>query len=414
MELTAPAPTTLHDLRADWIAACDAHEMAQDTGLTKKAMKELKDAATAAYDAYQAMDAHGRDAGLGEYGPRTKTIVDEVAEFITTYVALPRWQDVTTLALYALHTHAFEVAYATPYIYITSAEPECGKTRLLEVIEYVARNAGISAKITPSTLYRDMNSDEHRPTMLIDEVDALFSGSKNEDMRGILNSGYQHKGSIRITLPGKSEDGSDVVTMPTFCPKVLAGIDNGQLPPTLASRSITITLRRKRPDQNVARFLPRKVEPVADALVERMTEWTKANLDTIGDYEPEYVEGLGDRAFQISEPLLQVAHAAGIEQEARTALLTLLTAPKVTLTQGQQVLKAARDYFNEAQVDRVTTARLENATGFNGKLIGVLMSKYDVASVTLNKGHVAVGDKNAKGYYLRDMKDAIDAYLPNE
>lgn len=346
-------------------------------------------------------------------GPRPASIVDEVAGFIRRYVVLPSYTEAFTLALWTIHTHAFEVAYATPYIYVNSAEPECGKTRLLETLEYVARNASVAAKVTPSTLYREMSDpDSPKPTMLVDEVDALFSGSKNEDMRGILNSGYQHRGHIKVTLPGRNED-SDVVTMSTFCPKVLAGIDNGQLPPTLASRSITITLRRKRPDQDVARFLPRKVEPLADELQETITEWVKVNLDTVADYEPEFVDGIGDRAFQITEPLLQVAYAAGVEDEAREAIATLLTKPTVTLTQGQQVLMAAREWFTESDMDRVTTARLENATGFNGKLIGTLLAKYGIRPVTLNKGHAVTGDKNAKGYYLRDLADAIATYLPN-
>lgn len=360
-------------------------------------------------------------------GPRPATIIETVAKFITKYVALPTYDEARLLALYAIHTHAFEVAYATPYLYVTSAEPECGKSRLLETLEYVCRNATMVAQISASTLFRQLGSDIARPTMLIDEVDALFTGAKNEELRGILNSGYQHKGHVWRTLPGKDkgtfavdvdgnvtgEAGSDVVKFPTFCPKILAGIDNGQLPPTLASRSITIMLRRQRPGQEVARFLPRKVEPEAETLQETIAAWVKANLDTIGEYEPEFLEGVSDRQFQITEPLLQIAHAAGIEDETRESLVRLMARPAVTLTQGQQILAAAAAYFNESGMDRITTSRLENATGYNGKLIGSLLAKYDVKPTTLNKGHAAVGDKNAKGYYQRDLSEAMESYLPS-
>lgn len=361
-------------------------------------------------------------------GPRPATIVETVARFIMKYVALPSYDEARLLALYAIHTHAFEVAYATPYLYVTSAEPECGKSRLLETLEYVCRNATMVAQISASTLFRQLGSDTARPTMLIDEVDALFTGSKNEELRGILNSGYQHKGHVWRTLPGKDkgtfnfnaetgestgEAGSDVVKFPTFCPKILAGIDNGQLPPTLASRSITIVLRRKRPDQDVARFLPRKVEPEAELLQDMITDWVKANLDTIGDYEPEFLEGISDRQFQITEPLLQVAHAAGIEDETRETLSRLLARPAITLTQGQQILAAAATYFNQSGHDRITTNWLSTATGYNGKLIASLLGKYEVAPVTLNKGHAVTGGKNAKGYYKRDLLEAIQSYLPS-
>ena len=341
--------------------------------------------------------------------PRVATVLDTVAQFITRYVALPSYNEALVLAAWVIHTHAFEVAYATPYIYITSAEPECGKTRTLEVLEYAARNTTLSSSMSASSLYRRMmGADFARPTLLIDEVDALFNGAKNETLRGVLNSGYQRRGTVSITLPGKDDD-SDVVDLPTFCPKIMAGIDNGNLPPTLASRAITITLRRKRPDQEVQRFLPRKVEPIADALVETITEWVKSHMEIIEDYEPEFVEGISDRGFEISEPLLQIAHAAGIEDEMRAALTVLLSKPKVTLTQGQQVLQAARDHFVNNDIDRVTTASLEVATGFNGKLIGSLLSKYEIKPMTLNKINAG---KNAKGYYAYQLQDAIDTYLP--
>lgn len=351
---------------------------------------------------------------LPPVGPRPATILDEVAAFINTYMVLPSYEASLVLAAWVIHTHAFEAAYATPYIYINSAEPECGKSTLLELLENIARNAGMAAKVTPSTLYREMSDpDSPRPTMLIDEVDALFSGSKNEDMRGVLNSGYQHRGHIKVTLPGKNEDGTDVVKMPTFCPKALAGIDNGQLPPTLASRSITVTLRRKRPDQTVERLLPQIMEPQAAALRDYIGVWVDVNLDAIQAQKIAFVDGMGDRTFQISYPLLQIAAQAGCQHDLEDAILTLTRKPATILTQGQQVLKAAHDYFQASGMDRITTSRLENATGYNGKLIGSLLAKYDVAPKTLNKGHAAVGDKNAKGYYKRDLDDAMATYLPD-
>lgn len=355
---------------------------------------------------------------------RDRCIVDDVADYITTYMVLPSREAALVLATWAVHTHAFKAAYATPYIYVNSMEPGCGKSTLLELLEYIVQNGGMSASITTASLYREMaNPAAPRPTMLIDEVDALFNGAKNETMRGVLNSGYQHRGQVKVTLPGKNKDevdpetgeitpGNDVVTMPTFCPKMLAGIDNGELPPTLQSRSITITLRKKRStDTSVQRFLPRRVERIALPLHDAIAEWAVLNLDAITEYEPEWIDEMDDRTFQICEPLLQVAHVAGCEEDVTAALLALTAKPKKALTQEQKVLKAARDYFETTGHDRVTSATLETATGYNGKLIGSLLAKFDIRSTTLNKGHDANPDRNAKGYYARQFEDAIATYL---
>ena len=41
------------------------------------------------------------------------------------------------VALWVAHTHAFDVAGSTPYLAVNSAEPESGKTQLLEVLEAI-------------------------------------------------------------------------------------------------------------------------------------------------------------------------------------------------------------------------------------------------------------------------------------
>lgn len=335
------------------------------------------------------------------------TIVEQVAQFINRYVVLPDADALLVLALWVIHTHVFENAYATPYIYINSHEPGCGKTRLLEVLEYAARNAALSASLTSSTLYRQMIDPEYRPTMLIDEVDALFDGSKkNEDMRGVLNSGYQHKGYVLRTLPGKGED--DVVRMPTFCPKVLAGIDNGELPPTLKSRSLTITLRKKAPNQITERFLPRRVEPIAEELRAAIVDWAADNADIIDQYEPDFVDGIDDRQFQITEPLLQVAHAAGLEVAARQAIVRICEEPLPPMTTLQRILFAAREHFATSGEDRVSSNHLMVQCDLTGKMVSTILVDNGAKPMTLNK--YAEG-KNVKGFYRRDLQPLIDAQL---
>lgn len=61
-------------------------------------------------------------------------VLSTVAELIRHFVSLAE-AEARIIALWVAHTHAFDAARATPYLSITSAEKQCGKTQLLEVRE---------------------------------------------------------------------------------------------------------------------------------------------------------------------------------------------------------------------------------------------------------------------------------------
>ena len=83
----------------------------------------------------------------------------------------------------------FEAARVTPYILISSPTKRSGKTRLLEVLELVAREPLRAASVTEAALFQAVEA--FRPTLLIDEVDAIFTGrsERAEALRGVLNAG---------------------------------------------------------------------------------------------------------------------------------------------------------------------------------------------------------------------------------
>ncbi len=125
-------------------------------------------------------------------------IVCKVRAFIETYVAFNHPEHSLALALWVLHSHAFEGAYNTPYMYITSTEPGCGKTTVLEACHEIARTPMMAAGVTASPLFRSIEAST--PTLFIDEVDTIYSGSKNDDLRQVLNSGYKHNGVTNTML----------------------------------------------------------------------------------------------------------------------------------------------------------------------------------------------------------------------
>lgn len=337
-------------------------------------------------------------------------IIDQLETFLNRFVAFPDPAQTTICAVWALHTFAFENAYATPYLYINSAEPQCGKTRLIETLMTVARNPDMAANLTASSLFRALEDTAAKPTLFVDEVDTIFVGKANEELRSVLNSGYKYNGKVRRTMPGKSED-SDVVSFSTFCPKVLAGIDNGQIPPTIADRCVPIILKRKRKDQDVERFLPRKVEPQAEVIKTRALEWVLANMDGIVAWDVPFIDELSDRQFEIIEPLMQIAMQAGKEYANRlraAAIKLFTTGAAKPLTQGQKVLTAARDIMNSGDMpaDKVQSATLAEALNVSPKQIGAWLAKYDITPNTLTFGGV-----RAKGYWRTQFEDAWERYI---
>lgn len=338
--------------------------------------------------------------------PKAPSILDDIKTFMSRFVAFTDDAHADVLALWVLHTWAFDASYATPYIYITSAEKQSGKTRVIEVLAVLARNPVTAASVSAPSLFRIIEAAESRPTLFIDEVDAIFTGAANEDLRGILNSGYKRNGSVLRTVPG--QDGGEVRAFSTFAPKLLAGIDNGAVPDTIADRSIRITLKRKRKDQEVERFISRKVDPDAEALRARIETWVSTNLDAIMEYEPPIIEELSDRAFEIAEPLLAVAsRERGWTAKARKSITDVLTAqPAKTLPLGAQVLMKARDILTETGNDKLTSDELATAMDMSAKRIGVILAPYGITPRT-----VRIGAHTKKGYHMADFADAWSRYI---
>lgn len=160
--------------------------------------------------------------------------------FLRSYVVLSREQQIV-LALWTAHTHAIEAADCTPYLQITSATAEAGKTRLLEVLELLVARPWLTGWTSAAALFRKV--DAETPTLLLDESDAAFCGVKEyaEGLRAVLNTGYRASGRASICV-GAGPD-TEVKEFSTFGAKAIAGI--GRLSPStwLPKGSVTAKSR---------------------------------------------------------------------------------------------------------------------------------------------------------------------------
>lgn len=140
--------------------------------------------------------------------PAGCTLISQLESYIRSYVTLAENCYALVIALWLVATHAWPAFDAFPYLVVTSATKRSGKTRLLELLSFVASNSRLVAHISPAALYRTI--DAEKPTLLVDEAE-MFSSAKSE-YRSLLNTGYRRGQTV------KRQDGD----YETYCPKAFA------------------------------------------------------------------------------------------------------------------------------------------------------------------------------------------------
>jgi len=339
-------------------------------------------------------------------------VLDDCKTFIRRFVVLTDDQaDAATL--WVAHTHVFEAFSCTPYWWVTSAEKRSGKTRLLEVLELLVRDPLPTANISDAALFRVIH--ERRPSLLIDEVDAIFGKkSQRDELRGIINAGYR-RGAMTHRMGGTNNTTLQMFNV--FCPKAFAGIGDA-LPDTVADRAITVRLKRRTRDKTVERFRLREVEPEGHTLRDRLAEWLEPLFDYLVESRPALPDELDDRAQDVWEPLLAIADLdEGWSVRARAAAVALSTGEEReddSLT--AQLIRDVSIVFAEHDDKPLQTSVLleglyrieESPWGdyfgkpLNAHSLSRLLKPYRVRTMP-----VYVEGKTVRGYKVDQFKDAF-------
>jgi len=144
---------------------------------------------------------------------RRNPLVSDLVTFIRSYVVMTEAQ-VLVVALWTIHTHCFDAFQQTPYMLVTSPDPRCGKSRLLEVVHQLVWEPWEQIIPSEAVLYRKI--DASRPTCLLDEIDTIFNpktGDKYEGHRAALNAGHR-EGSRVARCVGQSGNLEDFRVLP--------------------------------------------------------------------------------------------------------------------------------------------------------------------------------------------------------
>jgi 5S rRNA maturation endonuclease (ribonuclease M5) len=351
--------------------------------------------------------------------------LDELCSYVRRFIVLSDDQ-LATVALWVAHTHALDACEQTPYLSVRSPEKGCGKTYLLRVLSLLVAKPWPCILPSDAVVYNKIEAQ--CPTLLLDEVDAIFGDNRSDDhnaLRGLLNGGNARGDTVDRMAGGNS---TKMRAYKIFCPKALAGI--GALPDTVADRSIPIVLKKKQPHETVDRLrfrLPGVREPAA-ALQRRMCAWATNAVPELAEAWPDLPESLGSREQDSVEPLLAIADAASGDwpRRARAALVNVIEEGKATDDESlpRRALADCREAFAaKANPELLPSAGLVNALtaiddapwsdygkhGLTAYALSLLLKPYDIHPMLRS-----ITGKKVRAYALEDFTEAWQRYLPNE
>jgi hypothetical protein len=223
-------------------------------------------------------------------------VLEEIEAYLRRYVAFSSDAYAFPLALWVAGTHVYENFDAYGYLVITAATKRAGKTRLMELLSFVAAGARHIADITPAAMFAMIESE--KPSLMIDEAER-FAASQQE-FRAVINSGYRRGGEVT------RRQGQDIRRYTVYCPKVFVLI--GDPNDTLRDRSIMINLRRGHSPQ---RFIYSDAQAEGKALRDKLAEMLANNSERIADAYVDLgrFDFLADREEEIWSPLFSICRA---------------------------------------------------------------------------------------------------------
>jgi hypothetical protein len=335
-------------------------------------------------------------------------ILDDLTSQVLRHIVLEK-HEARTIALWIVHTHAFDLFPISPRLKIQSPEPGCGKTTLLDVLHYTVRNPMLTAHVTPAAVFRQIAADS--PTLLVDEADTTLT---SRDLVTILNAGHRRNDAFVVRADGQYS---------VWAPAAFATIEG--VPNQLDVRSVPIGLRRRRPEEIIKPFEHDRTKRLRR--LRRLTRrWVAANVSRLRAARPQLPNGLHNRAADNWRSLLAIADVAGGEwpKQARRAAETLSVFAEPPQSKGVMLLSDIRDIFAARAVDRMFSSDLAKALvtlegrpwgernghgPINPNAIALMLVPYGIKPRDIRKQSVV-----RKGYRAEQFEDAFSRYLPKQ
>jgi hypothetical protein len=299
---------------------------------------------------------------------------------------------------------------------------QCGKSRLLEIIESLAHEPISTTNISVAALFRMIDAGGERPpTLLLDEADRLFGSAKkdedNRDLIGLLNNGFR-QGAPTWRCVGPMQTPTP---FSNYAMAVVAGI--GRKPDTIENRAVNITMRRRLPGEMVAKFRLRTDRPALEELRDQLAAWVEQRLDVLAKPIEDIPAALEDRAADAWEPLLAVAYAAGGDWPslARAAARALSAEAAEADGQAEEIrllVDVAEVFDRMVNVNFLATRlllaelrKVEDAPwgeqDFTARRLAARLANFEIRP----RPNTA---RTERGYHRIDFKDPFSRYLPSK
>ena len=410
------------------LAALDPMEYDRQREAAAEALRvrkpTLDDMVQAARPRPEATD--GRTVALAEVDPWPEPVaagalLHDLARAIRRHVLLPASATDCT-ALWIAHTWVYDRFQHSPRLSITSPAKRCGKSTLLDVLRATCHRPLKADNISASGVFRTVEA--LRPlSLLVDEADSFLGD--NEELRGILNSGFEASGEVVRVVEIQGEH--QPIRFATYCPVALAGI--GALPGTLEDRALPVVLQRKAAAETVTKLRAQGARAALHDLARKLARWAADRRRHL-PADPPVPDAMGDREGDIAVPLLAIADDAGGEWpgRARLALLDLFgvrTANEGTTEAGAMLLADIKLLFAGLSALRLTSAQIVEHLAKqeerpwpewrHGKPMTAPQLARELAPFGVRPGTIRVpGAATAKGYYRDSFEEAWTRYLPSE
>lgn len=353
------------------------------------------------------------------------SVLDRVIAYFVRYLAFPSPDYPFVAALYCAATYMFQQFDAFGYLVITADTKRAGKSRLMELIGFVAANTRQIAGMTVATLFHIVK--EEQPTLLMDEAESI-SGEMAGTMRSFLNVGYRQG----ATIPRMGKGG--VEHFPAYCPKVFVLI--GDMFDTLRDRSIMIRMRRADAPERFVRAIG---EGDGNALGADLQDTLKEKRDAVLEaYARLKLDFLNDRDEEIWLPLFAVCTVLAPDRVEELKRIAVDMAAEKTQGIARYTTKAddeeaaqANEYAERALADlhsimnrgniyteeavtamkNITTGpwrKYKGDEGLNSMHLANLLAQFKVTPTLIRSGKKGTKtEKVARGYRF----DTVDAAL---
>ena len=182
---------------------------------------------------------------------RPEHLFQEIYEYWERYFYFEKDYLYVMTTLFAANIWVFDAHDSTPYLFVRSPIPGCGKTNLGVSIANMCNGLMI---VSPNVVHIFRLSHGTKTTLVFDEIKRLTSPSMklsqdDKDILSLINTGFQKYGSktpraVEVTIGGVKT--YKIELYDGYNPKVLITTD-GVLPPDTSSRCIDLRMQKAPP-----------------------------------------------------------------------------------------------------------------------------------------------------------------------